>query len=91
MAIGRWVRTDQGMTLGHAICVPAHAQLDSVGPAGDKWIRGNAVGTGSTPKAALRDAPQKEPRIDFVSKALQSALFEWPPPSPSPEATKATE
>jgi hypothetical protein len=57
------------------------AGLDSVGPAGDRWIRNNSAGTGPSPKAALRDALRKEPRVTFVDDAVQSAMLEWPPKS----------
>ena len=62
-----------------------YAALDSVGPAGDRWIEHNAVGTGPRPLDAIKDALRKEERVTFVDKAARSALLEWPPPSPKKE------
>ncbi len=60
-----------------------YAGLDSVGRAGDRWVRNNSVGTGTSPTAAIRDALRKEQRISFVQQAARSALLEWPSTPPN--------
>jgi len=59
-----------------------YAGLDSVGRQGDRWIKRNSIGTGSSPMTAIKDALRKEKRVTFVGKAARSALFEWPSPPP---------
>jgi hypothetical protein len=56
-----------------------YAGLDSVGGAGDRWIKNNASGSGPTPRAAIKDALLKEKNVTFPSRAAKSALLQWPP------------
>jgi hypothetical protein len=56
-----------------------YAGLDSVGGAGDRWIKNNSRGSGPTPRAAIKDALLKEKNVTFPSRAAKSALLQWPP------------